>query len=195
MQAERFIPTPLLSLILEYQMEYIKDALSAQSEEITGLAGVQQKMELHEAAVNALVPKEEAWGRYLSGTGLLPGTCFITLFFILSRTPRVGFTFCTACFTYQLALFNQPWCPNPIKLCLFYSARIKILKLIFKAVPYKICNMFYKMTQHTSIFQAHTCWLFMYYWFLQVMTKFGVICYNSSHIYLTLVNLTATPWV
>lgn len=89
-------------------MEYIKDALSAQSEEIRGLAGVQQKMELHEAAINALIPEVEAWGWYLSGTGLLPATCFITLFLTLSRTPRVGFTFCTACFMYQLALFNQP---------------------------------------------------------------------------------------
>lgn len=108
MQAQRFIPTPLLSLTLEYQMEYIKEALSAQSEEIRELASVQQKMELHKAAIKALVPEVEAWTRYLSGAGLLARTCFITLFFTLSRTPRVGFTFCTACFMYQLALFNQP---------------------------------------------------------------------------------------
>lgn len=89
-------------------MENIKDTLSTQSEEIRGLASVQQKMELHEAAINALVPEVEAWGQYLSGAGLLPGTCFITLFFTLSRTLRVGFTFYTACFMYQWALFNQP---------------------------------------------------------------------------------------
>jgi len=108
MQAQRFIPTPLLSLILEYQMGYIKDALSAQSEEIRELASVQQKMELHKAAIKALVPEVEAWARYLSGAGLLARTCFITLFFTLSRTLRVRFTFCTTCFMYQLALFNQP---------------------------------------------------------------------------------------
>lgn len=108
MQAQRCIPIPLLSLILEYQMENIKDTLSTQSEEIRGLASVQQKMELHEAVfINALVPEVEAWGQYLSGAGLLPGTCFITLFFTLSRTLRVGFTFYTACFMYQW-VFNQP---------------------------------------------------------------------------------------
>ena len=58
MQAQRFIPTPLLSLTLEYQMEYIKEALSAQSEEIRELASVQQKMELHKAAIKALYQPE-----------------------------------------------------------------------------------------------------------------------------------------
>lgn len=74
------IPTEVMSCFSTTKMEYITGNLSAGSEETRGLAATQQKMELREAALNTLAPAGLG-GRQVR-TGLLQGTCSISLFFV-----------------------------------------------------------------------------------------------------------------
>lgn len=141
----------------------IKGTLSAQSQETRGLATVQQKMELHEAAINALALEAGVWGRvHIRGRASSRDLLHYSVLcqgFTLSRTLSCVYILLSPlplpvlCIS-PLFLLTTPslWRTDPIKSRLFNSARIKTLRLIFKAVPYKICNMFYKMTRGTSIF-------------------------------------------
>lgn len=80
-------------------MEYIKGNLSTGSEETRGLATVQQKMELHEAAISALALCRR--GRVMSGASLLQRTCLITLFSVntlhLAELQEVCLDFAVTC--------------------------------------------------------------------------------------------------
>lgn len=78
-------------------MEHIKGNFSAGSEETRGMAAIQQKMELHEAALNTLAPGgggagKGTWQGFFEGHALLPCSCVKTLH--LEKCPGGLFAFC-----------------------------------------------------------------------------------------------------